>query len=127
MPLVEGTILPTKEGTLGNIRIIAFCDTDSPMRFVDIGIPANNKGKQSIGCLFWLLARMVFQMRETICLAQKWDVLTCSSTWSPRKPENDDEVSPQADFGLPASKYGGGDQWTTAAISDPAWPGEAHV
>ena len=48
------------------------------MRYVDIGIPANNKGKQSIGCLFWLLARMVLQMRGTILPGHKWDVMvTC--------------------------------------------------
>ncbi|CAD5171881.1 unnamed protein product [Musa acuminata subsp. malaccensis] len=29
------------------------------MRYVDIGIPANNKGKPHIGCLFWLLTRWV--------------------------------------------------------------------
>ncbi|KAF2563566.1 hypothetical protein F2Q70_00016518 [Brassica cretica] len=32
MPLLEGTILTIKEGALGKIRIIAFRDTDSPMR-----------------------------------------------------------------------------------------------
>ena len=66
---------PIKEGALGNIRIISFRDTDSPMRFVDIGIHANNKGKQSIGCLFLLLARMVLQMCGTIRLAHKCEVL----------------------------------------------------
>ncbi|KAF6142790.1 hypothetical protein GIB67_002654 [Kingdonia uniflora] len=48
--------------------IIAFCETD-------IGITAKIKGKQSIGYLFWLLAKMASQMRDTILLGQKWDVM----------------------------------------------------
>ncbi|CAH2061253.1 unnamed protein product [Thlaspi arvense] len=129
---------PIKEGALGNIPIIAFCDTDSPMRFVDIGIPANNKGKHSIGCLFWLLARMVLQMRGTIRPAQKWDVMVWCvvvqmDLFFYREPEEakqieDEEAGPQADFGLPPPEYGvaGGDQWTTAQIPDASWPGEAQ-
>jgi len=66
---------PIREAALGNIPVIAFCDTDSPMRHVDISIPANNKGKHSIGCLFWLLGRMVLQMRGTITPSQPWDVM----------------------------------------------------
>ena len=49
------------------------------MRYVDIGIPANNKGKHSIGCLFWLLARMVLQMRGTIRVGSKWEVMVCGN------------------------------------------------
>ncbi|XLS47395.1 hypothetical protein HN51_021753 [Arachis hypogaea] len=66
---------PIKEGALGNIPTIAFCDTDSSMRYVHVGIPANNKEKHNISCLFWLLAWMVLQMRGTIRPGLKWDVM----------------------------------------------------
>lgn len=73
---------PIKEAALSSIPTIAFCDTDSPMRYVDIGIPANNKGKHSIGCLFWLLGRMVLQMRGVIAPGHKWDVMVkCLETF----------------------------------------------
>lgn len=93
---------PIKEAALGNIPTIAFCDTDSPMRHVDIGIPANNKGKHSIGCLFWLLARMVLQMRGTILPGHKWEVMV--DLFFYREPEEakeqeEEDVAAAPDFG----------------------------
>ncbi|XP_074296065.1 small ribosomal subunit protein uS2-like [Silene latifolia] len=74
------------------------------MGYVDIGIPANNKGKHSIGCLFWLLARMVLQMRGTLRQGQKWDVMV--DLFFYREPEEakepeDEEVAQGADYGMP--------------------------
>eukprot|EP01061_Rhynchopus_euleeides_P001226 TRINITY_DN10887_c0_g1_i1.p2 TRINITY_DN10887_c0_g1~~TRINITY_DN10887_c0_g1_i1.p2 ORF type:complete len:249 (+),score=111.58 TRINITY_DN10887_c0_g1_i1:66-812(+) len=62
------------ESAYVNVPIIALCDTDSPLKHVDIAIPCNNRSKNSIGLMYWLLAREVQRMRNDLARSMPWEV-----------------------------------------------------
>lgn len=66
--------LALKETSYVGIPVIAFCGVHNNARFVDCCIPCNNRGRHSIGLMFWLLAREVLRMRGDISRTEEWNV-----------------------------------------------------
>ncbi len=48
------------------IPVVAICDTNNESNYIDFVIPCNNKGKKSLGLLFYILAREYLKNRGAI-------------------------------------------------------------
>jgi len=119
-----------KECAYSNTPVIAFCDTDSRLEYVDLAIPCNNKGRDSIALMYWLLAREVLYLRGRMPRTMLWDVMPDMFIW--RDPEDFTKKKEAAPTGEATSRQ---DQSYApevpvategAALGDPEWGTNAN-
>jgi len=46
-----------EEAAKNGIPVIALCDTDNETKYIDLIVPANNKGRRSLALIFYILTR----------------------------------------------------------------------
>ncbi|KAL6064837.1 hypothetical protein STEG23_009020 [Scotinomys teguina] len=98
------------EASYVNLPTIALCNTDSPLLYVDIDIPCNNKGAHLVGLMWWMLAREVLRMRDTISREHPWEVMP--DLYFYRDPEEiEKEEQAAAEKAVTKEEFQG--EWTT--------------
>ncbi|XP_076624930.1 stubarista 40S ribosomal protein SA [Colletes latitarsis] len=114
---------PITEASYVNIPVIAFCNTDSPLRFVDIAIPCNTKSLHCVGLMWWLLAREVLRLRGSIARESKWDVVV--DLFFYRDPEEAEKEEQAAKEIAPAKEFTGPVEVPIAA--EPGWANDVET
>ena len=54
------------EAVNSGLPVVGICDANNTLRFVDIALPANNKGRRSLALVYWLLAREVVKAQGRV-------------------------------------------------------------
>ncbi|KAL1857927.1 structural constituent of ribosome [Paecilomyces lecythidis] len=124
-----------KEASYVNIPVIALCDTDSPTDFVDVAIPTNNKGRHSIGLIWWMLAREVLRLRGTLASREaEWDVVVDLYFYRDPEAEENKEIADETKVATteevgPAAIESGfaGESWDAAAAPGTAFAATSAV
>merc|ERR1712001_496312 len=117
---------PVTEASYANIPIVAFCNIDSPTKFVDVAIPCNTKSAHSIGLMWWFLAREVLRLRGSISRDMPWEVMPDLFFYrDPEEAEKEEAAraeeviaSKQADFVAPPAK----EEWGGEELAGGAAP-----
>ena len=54
------------------IPVLALVDTNNDLKNIDVAVPCNNKGKKSLGLIFWILTREYLLRRGVIKSAEEF-------------------------------------------------------
>lgn len=116
-----------REAAYVNIPVIAFCDTDASLKFVDVAIPTNNKSRHSIGLMWYLLCREVLRLRGTVPRGPTgpsgWDVLP--DLFFYRDPEEIEKEAADKAAAIAAAEGGDADAAAAGAVGAMATEWEA--
>jgi len=88
---------PINEASYVNLPVIAFCNTDSSLRFVDIAIPCNIRGVQSLGLMWWMLCREVRRLRGITPRSIPWEDEVMPDLFFYRDPEEEEKKKTKAE------------------------------
>jgi len=55
-----------REAINSRIPVIGLCDANNETKYVDLVIPANNKGRRSLAIIYWLLTREILKTKGII-------------------------------------------------------------
>jgi len=66
---------PILEASYVNLPVIAFCNTNSNLRNVDVAIPCNTSGRYSIALMYHMLAREVLRLFNKFPRNVEWEVM----------------------------------------------------
>lgn len=53
-----------KEASEVGVPVLAICDTNTRIRNIDFVIPSNNKGKNALALIYWILSKEVSKLQE---------------------------------------------------------------
>jgi len=93
--------LALKDSSYMNVPTIAFCNTDSPLNYVDIAVPCNNVGANSLGLMLWMLCREVLFLRNRPGSSRPtgWDVMPDLFFYRDVEEQEKDETRKRANQG----------------------------
>ncbi len=55
---------PIKEAYKVGIPVVAICDTNTRIKNIDLVVPSNNKGKNALALVYWILTREILKTKK---------------------------------------------------------------